>query len=159
MEATTYDLIEEFHSEDIMSVNNSRTIQRISVHFEQYDDEYDTFPELELKLNGKPVKPDISVFPNLPEDWNTDIIYFTEAPIIAVEVLSPRQALSEITDKISTVYFPAGVQSVWIIVPLLQTVVIRTLDGRKLTFTEGIIKDPVTSIEIPFNKIFRTLTK
>ena len=59
MEAQSIDLIEEFHSEDIMSVNHSRTIQRISVHFEQYDDEFDTFPELELKLNGKPVKPDI----------------------------------------------------------------------------------------------------
>ncbi|GAB3641000.1 Uma2 family endonuclease [Spirosoma arcticum] len=158
MEETTYDLIGEFHSEDIMSVNHSRTIQRICTHFELFDSDFDTFPELELKLNGKPVKPDISVFPNLPEDWNTDIIYFTEAPIIAVEVLSPKQALSEITDKISTVYFPAGVQSVWIIVPLLQTVVIRTLDGGKLTFTEGIIKDPVVGIEIPFNKIFRILT-
>lgn len=158
MEPTAYDLIEEYHSEDIMSVNLSRTIQRISVHFEQFDNEYDTFPELELKLNGKPVKPNISVFPNLPEDWNSDIIFLTDAPIIAIEVLSPKQALSEITDKINTVYFPAGVQSVWIIVPLLQTVFIRTPDGKKWTFTEGIITDPVTGIEMPFNKIFRTIS-
>lgn len=159
MEAITYDLIEEFHSEDIMSVNHSRTIQRISVHFEQYDDDYDTFPELELKLGGKPVKPDVSVFPNLPEDWESDIMFYTEPPIIAIEVLSPRQGLKEITDKIKNIYLPAGVKSVWIIMPLIQTVIIRTPDGKKRTFSEGIIKDPVTGIEIPFNKIFRPATK
>jgi Uma2 family endonuclease len=155
MEATAIDLIEDFVSEDIMSVNHSRTIQRISVHFEQYDDEFDTFPELELKLNGKPVKPDVCVFPNLPEDWDTDIIFFTEPPLIAVEVLSPKQGMKEITDKMNTIYFPAGVKSVWIVMPLVQTVIIRTPDGTKRTFTEGIIEDPVTHIQIPFTKIFR----
>lgn len=159
MEAMPVDEIEEYHSEDIMSVNHSRTIQRISVHFEQYDDEYDTFPELELKLNGKPVKPDVSVFHNLPEDWDSDIIFLTDPPIIAIEVLSPKQGLKEITDKINTIYLPAGVKSVWIIMPLVQTVIIRTPDGRKQTFTEGVIKDPVTGIEIPFDKIFRHINR
>lgn len=157
MEMSPFDLIEEYQTEDIMSVNHSRTIQRISFYLERYDDLYDILPELEMKLNGKPVKPDVSVYPNLPEDWDTDVIFITEPPIIAIEVLSPKQAMTDITDKINTVYFPAGVQSVWIVVPLLQTITIRTPDGQKLTFSEGIIKDPVTGIEIPFNQIFRKL--
>jgi Uma2 family endonuclease len=147
--------IEEFQTEDIMSVNHSRTIQRISTYLERYDDLYDILPELEMKLNGKPVKPDVSVYPNLPEDWDTDVIFITEPPIIAVEVLSPKQAMTDITDKINNIYFPAGVQSVWIVVPLLQTITIRTPDGKKMTFSEGIIKDPVTKIEMPFEQIFR----
>jgi Uma2 family endonuclease len=147
--------VEEFQTEDIMSVNHSRTIQRISSYLERYDDNYDILPELEMKLNGKPVKPDVSVYPNLTEDWDTDIISITEPPIIAVEVLSPKQAMTDITDKINNIYFPAGVKSVWIVVPLLQTVTIRTPDGKKLTFSEGIIKDPIINIEIPFNQIFR----
>jgi Uma2 family endonuclease len=147
--------IEEFQTEDIMSVNHSRTIQRIGSYLERYDDMYDILPELEMKLNGKPVKPDVSVYPNLSEDWDTDVIFITEPPIIAVEVLSPKQAISDITDKINNIYFPAGVQSVWIVVPLLQTVTIRTPDGKKITFSEGIIKDPATQIEMPFEQIFR----
>ena len=147
--------IEEFQTEDIMSVNHSRTIQRISTYLERYDDVYDILPGLEMKLNGKPVKPDVSVYPNLPEDWDTDVIFITEPPIIAVEVLSPKQAMTDITDKINNIYFPAGVQSVWIVVPLLQTITIRTPDGKKMTFSEGIIKDPVTNIEMPFEQIFR----
>ena len=43
--------------------------------------------------------------------------------------------------------------------PLIQTVIIRTADGKKSTFTEGIIKDPVIGIEIPFTKIFRHLNR
>jgi Uma2 family endonuclease len=147
--------LEEFQTEDIMSVNHSRTIQRISSYLERYDDIYDILPGLEMKLNDKPVKPDISVYPNLPEDWDTDIISITEPPIIAVEVLSPKQAMSDITDKINTIYFPGGVKSVWVVVPLLQTITILTPDGKKLTFSEGIIKDPIIGIEIPFDQIFR----
>lgn len=149
------DFIEEYQTEDIMSVNHSRTIQRISTYLERYDDLYDILPELEMKLNGKPVKPDVSVYPNLPEDWDTDVIFITEPPIIAVEVLSPKQAMTDITDKINNIYFPAGVKSVWIVVPLLQTITIRTPDGKKMTFSEGIIKDPVTNIEMPFEQVFR----
>ncbi len=155
MEATQLNFIEEFQTEDIMSLNHSRTIQRISTYLERYDDIYDILPELEMKLNGKPVKPDISVYPNLIEDWDTDVIFIAEPPVIAIEVLSPKQAMTDITDKINTIYFPAGVQSVWIIVPLLQTVTIRTPDGKKITFSDGIIKDPIVNIEIPFDQIFR----
>ena len=158
METVFHDLIEEYETEDVMSVNHSRTIQRISSYLERYDEYYDIFPELEMKLDGKPVKPDVSIYPNLPEDWDTDIIFITQPPITAIEVLSPKQAMSDITEKTNNVYFPAGVQSVWIVVPLLQTITIRTPDGEKLTFSEGIIKDPVTNMEIPFNHIFRKLS-
>lgn len=150
------DLIEEFHSEDIMSVNHSRTIQRISVHFEQYDDDFDTFLGLELKLNGKPVKPDISVFPNLPEDWDSDIIFYTEPPIIAIEVLSPKQGLKEIMDKIKNIYLPAGVKSVWIIMPLVQTVIIRTPDGKNKCSLRGSSKTLLQALRFRLTKFSDT---
>lgn len=147
--------LEEFQTEDIMSLNHSRTIQRISTYLERYDDEYDILPELEMKLNGKPVKPDVSVYPNLSEDWDTDVIFMTDPPIIAIEVLSPKQPMTDITDKINNIYFPAGVKSVWVVIPLLQTVTIVVPNMPKTTFSDGIIKDPITSIEIPLNTIFR----
>lgn len=51
-----------------------------------------------MKLDGKTVNPDVSIYPNLPEDWDTDIIFITQSPITAIEVLSPRQAMSNITN-------------------------------------------------------------
>ena len=147
--------IESFETEDIMSLNHSRTIQRIGTYLDRNYTMYDILPELEMKLNGKIVKPDVSIYPNLPEDWDTDVIFMTEPPLVAIEVLSPKQAMTDITDKINNIYFPAGVQSVWIVVPLLQTVTIRTPDGKKITFSQGVIKDPVINIEIPLDQIFR----
>lgn len=155
METPFHDLIEEYHSEDIMSVNHSKVIHRLSVALDRYSEEFDVLPELELKLNGKPVKPDVSVFPRLPEDWDNDIIFFNQPPIIAIEIQSPKQATTEITTKMNEVYFPAGVQSVWIVIPPLRLVFIQTPDGQKITFTQGTIRDPAIRIEVPIDAIFR----
>jgi len=155
MESPPFDLIEEFHSEDIMSVNHSKLIHRLSVALDRYGDEYEILPELELELSTGKCKPDISVFAKLPDDWENDIIFYSQPPIIAIEIQSPKQATTEITGKMNAVYFPAGVQSVWIIVPPLQMVQVRTPNGGKTTYTDGIVKDPATGFELPFNKIFR----
>lgn len=155
METPFHDLTEAHHSEDIMSVNHSKIMHRLSVALDRYTEYYDVLPELELSLNGKPIQPDISVYPRLPEDWDNDIIYFTQPPIIAIEIQSPKQATNDITTRMNTIYFPAGVQSVWIVIPPLRLVFIQTPDGRKVTFTKGVIQDPVTNLEVPFNAIFR----
>lgn len=155
MEAAIFDLIEDYQSEDIMSINHSKIIHRLSVELDRYDTDYDILPELELELSAGKCKPDVCVYPNLVDDWENDVIYYNKPPIIAIEIQSPKQATTELTDKMYKIYFPSGVKSVWIIVPSLQLVNIRTPDGKKFTFFEGIIKDPVTSIEIEFSKIFR----
>ena len=155
METAVFDAIEEYHSEDIMSINHSRLIQRISVALENYDDEFDTFPELEIELPTGKVKPDICVYPNLPVDWLNDIIYFTQAPLIAIEILSPRQAMSDLTDKAFKVYFPGGVKVVWLVIPMLRMMHILLPDGSTKTFSDNNMIDPITGINIPLSHIFR----
>ncbi len=155
METQSVDLIEEFHSEDIMSVNHSKLIHRLSVSLDRYADQYEILPELELELSTGKCKPDISVFPKLPEDWDNDIIFYNQPPIIAIEIQSPKQATTEITKKMNETYFPAGVQSVWIIIPPLRLVFIQTPDGQKITYTQGTVHDPGTGIAVPFDALFR----
>ena len=155
MEDSNFDLIEEFKSEDIMSVNHSRLIQKIGVALEKFDDQYDILPELELELISKKIKPDISIYANLKFDWLNDIIFFDQPPITAIEILSPKQALTDLTDKIFEVYFPAGVKSVWIIIPPLKTLHIFTPDKAMLSFTKGKVKDETTGIEIVLENIFK----
>lgn len=155
MEPPTVDLIEEFHSEDIMSYNHSKLIHRLSVALDRYEAEYDILPELELELSTGKCKPDVSVFPKLPEDWDNDIVFYTQPPIIAIEIQSPKQATTEITKKMNEIYFPANVQSVWIIIPPLRLVFIQTPTGQKITYTQGIIHDPATTITVSFDVLFR----
>ena len=153
---TAFFEVEEFQSEDIMSLNHSRIINRFCVALDKYDSQFDTFPELELELTTGKCKPDICIYPNLPIDWYNDTIFFTDSPLVAVEILSPKQALSELTDKAFKQYFPAGVKVVWIVVPLFRTVQILLPNGDLQHLSSNdIMKDPITAIEIDLKTIFR----
>ncbi len=147
--------IEEYQSEEVMSVNRSKIMKRLIVELSKYDAEYDVLPELELELSTGKCKPDVSIFPLFPDDWENDILFYTKPPITAIEIQSPKQATTDLTDKTNNIYFPAGVQSVWIIIPVLRLVIIRMRDGRQFIFNEGVIKDPVSSIEVVFSNIFK----
>ncbi|TAF31731.1 MAG: Uma2 family endonuclease [Cytophagia bacterium] len=161
METTSFDLIEEFQTEDISgsphrSLNHSRIINRFCVALDQFDSEFDTFPELELELTTGKCKPDLCIYKNLPIDWYNDTIFFTQAPIVAVEILSPKQALSELTDKAFKQYFPAGVQVVWIIIPTFRTTHILLPNGELIILSSSaLLKDPVTGVEVNLKSIFR----
>lgn len=154
METPYHDLIEEYQSEDILSLNHSRLIHRLSVALDRYDDRYDVLPELELDLATGKCKPDVSVYANLPLDWLNDVIFYNQPPILAIEILSPKQALTELTDKVYKQYFPAGVQVVWLVIPVLQVIHILLPDGSKLLHSGGILKDPVTELELDLSRLF-----
>lgn len=155
METRRIDVFEEYQSEDIMSLNHSRIINRVGVALSRYDNEYDVFPELELELSTGKCKPDVAVYTNLPVDWFNDVMYFNQAPIIAIEVLSPKQAVTELTDKALKQYFPAGVQVVWIIIPTLRIVQTLLPDGSMQTWTNGILPDPITGMEVDLGYLFK----
>jgi Uma2 family endonuclease len=155
MEIPVIDLIEEFQSEDIMSLNHSRIINRVCIALDQYDDEYDIFPELELELPMGKCKPDVAIYQNLPTDWFNDIIFFKQPPVIAIEILSPKQGISDLTDKAFKVYFPSGVQTVWLIIPTLRLAQILLPDNTLLTWSSGRLKDPNTGIELDLDYLFR----
>ena len=100
-------------------------------------------------------KPDVAIFPNLPVDWLNDVIYYNQPPIIDIEILSPKQALTDLTDKALKHYFPAGVQVVWIIIPTTRIVQALLPDGSIQTWSTGIMRDPVTGLEVDLGYLFR----
>lgn len=155
MEIRPVDVIEEFHSEDIMSVNHSKLIHRLCVQLDRYEQEYDILPELELELPTGKCKPDVAIYKNLHTNWFNDLIFYTQPPIIAVEVLSPKQGVMDLTDKAFKIYFPAGVRSVWIVAPILHICQILLPDGTQLTWPDGQLTDPVTQIELDVAQLFR----
>jgi len=155
METNQVEFFEEYQSEDIMSLNHSRIINRVGVAISRYDDQYDVFPELELELTTGKCKPDVSIYENLPTDWFNDVMYFNQAPIIAVEVLSPKQAVTDLTDKAFKIYFPAGVQVVWLIIPTTRIVQALLPDGSIQTWSTGIMQDPVTGMELDLGYLFK----
>ncbi len=155
METTYHDLIEEYHSEDIMSVNHSKLIHRLSVALDRYENQYDILPELELELSSGKCKPDVAIYENLSTNWFNDLIYYSEPPLTVIEVLSPKQGLTDLTDKAFKVYFPAGVKTVWLVVPMLHICQILLPDGTQLTWPNGTMKDPITQLEVDVDHLLR----
>ncbi len=118
-----------------------------------YRDRFTVLSELSLELDDQPLVPDISVFPRLPVDWHNDEVKLTDPPSLAIEILSPTQALDDLVRKADT-YFAAGVQSCWIVQPALETIVVLA-PGKKPQFhTSGTVVDPATGIEVSVEDIF-----
>lgn len=97
----------------------------------------------------------MAVYRNLPADWFNDILYFNQPPSIAVEVLSPKQAVTDLTDKALNLYFPAGVQVVWIITPTLRIMQALLPDNSIQTWASGIMTDPITGMELDLGYLFK----
>ena len=120
-----------------------------------YGEKYDILPEFEMDLLQKPSVPDISVFPFKPSDWENDELRAKEPPILAIEILSPKQILGDVLKKIRNNYFPGGVQSAWVVLPSLKTITVMSPNGKIQNFNEGILKDDVTGFELNLSQIFK----
>ena len=148
--------IEEYQTEDVMSLNHSRLTYRISMQLTKYDEQFDILPELEFELLVDRAKPDISICKKMPVDWVHDIIRLKEPPITAIEILSPKQAYNDLTDKIYDNYFHSGVQSVWLVIPSVKAIQLFIPEQPVKYFTDGIFTDPISGIELDLKTIFKS---
>ena len=136
------------------STNHSQIQTNLVLALAPYRKEFSFFTELEIELpNGRAV-PDVCIYPKIAIDWRKDILRRTEAPILTIEILSPRQALDDINTKIDNIYFQDDVKAAWVILPRNQTVLVLTPDGKTRTYTEGVIRDETTGIDISIADIF-----
>jgi Uma2 family endonuclease len=120
-----------------------------------YEETYDVYPELTLDMLGKSPVPDLALFEVEVVDYAYDEIKVATLPLMVIEILSPRQSIGDIKDKISKIYMPAGVKSIWLVIPSLKTVSLVLPDGQFQTITSGVVKDLYLDIELNMAEIFR----
>lgn len=153
METPLIEVLDEFQTEDVMSYNHAKLTYRLAKSMSRYDEKFDILPELEFELSHGRAKPDIAVCVLGRANWLRDVIRPTTPPLLAVEILSPRQALSDLTDKALDVYFPSGVPVVWVIIPHFGQLTVLT-PTQKITHTSGVVNDPRTGIELDLAQLF-----
>ncbi len=102
-------------------------------------------------MHGR-AKPDIAICEPTQVDWLRDVIRPTIPPLLAVEILSPRQALSDLTDKVLDVYFPSGTPVVWIVIPHFRQVTLMTPQGQN-TLTASVVRNDRTGIALDLTHI------
>ncbi len=115
--------------------------------------EYRVMSELSLELDGRPLTPDLCVYPRKPVDFRHDVVRRTDPPLVVVEIWSPSQDSQEVMDKVEA-YLQAGVKTCWVVNPPQRTVTIYTPDGGMKSFVEGHVKDPVTGITADLDAVF-----
>ena len=119
-----------------------------------YGEAFDILPELDIQFLNRKVVPDVSIYPKSKDDWHDDILVMTDLPLLAIEILTYRQPIDDIFERIHHVYFPAGLKSAWVVLPSAQSVMIFTSNAKPQTFNSGIMHDAASGFEVDLDKIF-----
>ncbi len=121
-----------------------------------YGKQFQFLSELDLGFKPKGATPDICVYPKMQLDFKKDAdeIKMTEPPLTTVEILSSEQALNELIFKVQNIYFPNHVNSAWVIIPRLKSIVLFLPGQDEQYFNSGKLKDPATGIEVSVPEVF-----
>ena len=114
---------------------------------------YSIVSAVTVEIDDKSYIPDILIYPKRPIDLVHDVIQMTEMPLLAIEILSPTQGTKEIADKFE-LYFNAGIQSCWLVVPLIASITVYSSITQANTFSNAEVADEVLDIRIPLPGIF-----
>ena len=146
---------DELQEEKMSSINHSELQSHLSFLLRTaYRQQYSIYTELDFAFASGKTRPDLCIMPKRKTDWLADEIVVQDVPLTTIEILSPEQSLNSLTDRIYKKHFPAGVKSVWLVVPTVQTVSILLPDRRQINVSEGVVTDPVTGIQLNLSEIF-----
>lgn len=157
MEATLElpSITDDLQDEKMSSFNHSELRSHLAFLFRAaYRHRYSILTELDFDFASGKNRPDLCIMPKRRADWLADEIIVQEVPLTTIENLSPEQSLNSLTDRIYKKHFPAGVKTVWLVVPTVQTVSILLPDRKQLNFAQGTVTDPVTNIQLNLSEIF-----
>jgi Uma2 family endonuclease len=145
-----------------MGSHNHSAIQANITYLLKRAEKYSVYTELSLdtttldpqKFKFKDeIKPDVCVYPKRGLIRPFDILKMSEMPLLAIEVLSPKQSAYEILEKFAA-YFALGVKSCWLVDPLTAVVSVYSALDVHQNFTAGEVVDPVIGLQLPFDEIF-----
>jgi len=134
------------------SYNHSYLAYRIAKAADR-DEKYNIHIEMTLDIGGTDYIPDIAFYKKQQIDFLHDKIKAEEPPILIVEILSPTQAVNEITDKFE-IYFQAGVKSCWLVIPPTKTIVLFNDIHHPVSYSTGQFSDPIIGVDVSVRDIF-----
>ena len=120
----------------------------------RYKERYSFPSELSLDLPECPTVPDLAIYPKMKIDLQNDVVAMTEPPLCVVEIVSPTQAINELTAK-ARAYFKHGVKSCWIVIPPLGNIYVYSSPEEYQIFrASDTLHDPVLNISFPLKEVF-----
>ena len=128
-------------------------IQANLVHELRKLKEFALYTELSIVVEDRKCKPDVCAYPFQEIDWKHDVIRTEEMPILAIEIVSPRQTIQDVVNKIE-IYLKEGIGSCWLIIPYPRSITVYVGKGEQ-NFTTDSVLDKRLDLRIPLSDIFR----
>lgn len=155
------DEIEE--DENMGSYNHGYIQVRLGILFDRLGN-FTPINELSLDVSGvdlskfdlrtkEEIKPDVCLYPKRGLSQPRDILKMREMPLLAIEILSPRQGVYDILEKFR-LYFELGIQSCWLVEPATRVVTVYTSIYDWQAFANNEVIDEKVGIHIPIHEIF-----
>lgn len=155
------DEIEE--DENMGSYNHGYIQVRLGILFDRLGN-FTPINELSLDVSGvdlskfdlrtkEEIKPDVCLYPKRGLSQPRDILKMREMPLLAIEILSPRQGVYDILEKLR-LYFELGIQSCWLVEPATRVVTVYTSIYDWQAFANNEVIDEKVGIHIPIHEIF-----
>jgi Uma2 family endonuclease len=137
------------------SRNHARVAQSLGALLHVSRAPFDIYQQLSLDLDGWATIPDICAYPTgtLSNDLANDEDVCTIAPALVIEILSPKQNLQPLLDKVRQ-YLARGVRSCWVVIPGTATVSVFPANGGSRSFVDGDVEDAVLGLRLPMAGIF-----
>ncbi len=158
----------EHEVSDDMSSWNHGFVQTRLVKYLPEEDRFTTNMEVSLDISSldltkfdlkakEELKPDVCLYPAQRRGLckPRDILKMSEMPLLAIEILSPRQGMDDILAKFQ-VYFALGIKSCWLVVPAIEVITVYSAVDNFKSFDKGDqeVVDEVLNVRIPVGKIF-----
>ena len=134
------------------SLNCSRVLSQPLRVLSAYEARFDMLPSLEFEFPGGPAT--LALLPGQRYGWEADTLRFPQSPVTAIEFLSPTQAFDAFIANIRHLYLANGVQSAWLMLPIVQHIFLFLPDQPPQAFTTGTLHDPATQVTVALD-IFR----
>lgn len=109
--------------------------------------------EITLDLSPK-ATPDILIFNKRKANWQHDEKRVAEMPLTVIEILSGTQGMEDFEEKLAR-YFEAGVKSVWLVQPFIETIAVFLPNQKPKVFSTGEIFDEATGIRLSVSELFQ----
>ncbi len=120
----------------------------------RYRRQYRVLTEITLATQPKDSVPDVAIYPYFQLDYQHDTASRTDAPLVAIEIISPSQSLSQMIEKAGR-YFAFGVMSCWIVIPDMKAIAAYSSPTEYHFFMgNDVVKDANLPVELPLELVF-----
>jgi len=130
------------------------TLVELSLEVSQID-----LSQFGLKAKDE-LKPDICLYPKGKFCLRRrDLLRISEMPLLAIEIISPRQYLDDILAKFEA-YFALDIKTCWLVTPVLESINVysQTLDNFKsfaVSRDDTEIIDEILNIRLSLQQVFK----